>query len=193
MQNLSEIIEFYFENGYAVIPQFLNNSEIDELKGECFTIIDDLDVKSERSVIFSTSLSRDVDDSKSDDYFMNSGDKIRYFYESNAFDKSGELIVDKYKCLNKVGHGLHWLNPVFKRYTFNDKVKDVVKTVGFVDPVVVQSMIIYKNAGIGGVVLPHQDATYLHTTPDIKVLGLWFAFRIRLSGIDSFFCNLGSL
>jgi phytanoyl-CoA hydroxylase len=39
---------------------------------------------------------------------MESADKIRFFYEEGAFDKSGELVVDKHHALNKVGHGNNW-------------------------------------------------------------------------------------
>ncbi|CAG2183334.1 unnamed protein product, partial [Oppiella nova] len=38
-------------------------------------------------------------------------------------------------------------------------------------------MYIFKNPGIGGEVIPHQDSTYLHSTPDPKVIGLWFALE----------------
>lgn len=39
-----------------------------------------------------------------DTYFMESGDKIRYFFEEGALNEKGELIVDKQRCLNKIGH-----------------------------------------------------------------------------------------
>ena len=35
---------------------------------------------------------------------MESGDKIRYFFEEGALNEKGELIVDKHRCLNKIGH-----------------------------------------------------------------------------------------
>ena len=158
-------------NGYAVIPDFLSPEEVEDLKNECKNIIDKMDL-SEEQTIFTTG-----DSQKANDYFMNSGDKIRYFYEKNAFDKNGELVVDKYMCLNKIGHSLHWFNPKFKRITFSSKVKQVVKNLNFIDPVVVQSMYIFKNPGIGGEVVAHQDATFLHATPDPKVIGLWFALE----------------
>lgn len=40
-----------------------------------------------------------------DDYFLTSGDKIRYFLEEDALDKDGKLIRDKTKAVNKIGHG----------------------------------------------------------------------------------------
>ena len=42
----------------------------------------------------------------SDTYFLESVDKIRFFYEEDAFDKEGNLQVEKHRALNKVGHGL---------------------------------------------------------------------------------------
>ncbi|KAG6372409.1 hypothetical protein JVT61DRAFT_13720 [Boletus reticuloceps] len=40
-----------------------------------------------------------------DDYFLNSGDKIRYFLEEEAVDENGQLTRDKTKAVNKIGHG----------------------------------------------------------------------------------------
>lgn len=35
---------------------------------------------------------------------MESGDKIRYFFEEGALNEKGELTVEKRHCLNKIGH-----------------------------------------------------------------------------------------
>lgn len=80
---------------------------------------------------------------------MDSGDKIRYFYEKVAFNENGDLQVNEEFSLNKVGHALHTLDPAFKNVTFSDKVKEVCHKLQLEEPVVVQSMYIYKNPGIG--------------------------------------------
>ncbi len=50
-----------------------------------------------------------------DRYFLDSGDKVRFFFEKDSFDESGSLKMDKEKCLNKIGHSLHWHVPAFKK------------------------------------------------------------------------------
>ena len=104
---------------------------------------------------------------------MDSGDKIRFFFETNAFDDHGNLKFKKDQCLNKIGHSLHWHSPIFKKITFHDKTKQVAKDVGFKDPVVVQGMYIFKQPRIGTKVTPHQDGTFLFNDP-LKLVGLWF-------------------
>jgi phytanoyl-CoA hydroxylase len=64
---------------------------------------------------------------------------------------------------------------VFKRYTFSDKVRDLVRSLGYKDPVLPQSMYIFKQPEIGGAVTAHQDSTFLYTEPRLTCLGLWLA------------------
>lgn len=50
------------------------------------------------------------------------------------------------------------------------------KSVGYVRPVVCQSMYIFKQPFIGGKVQAHQDGSYLYTDP-LKVTGIWIALE----------------
>ncbi|GFR09323.1 phytanoyl-CoA dioxygenase domain-containing protein 1 [Trichonephila clavata] len=81
--------------------------------------------------------------------------------------------MDKKEALNKVGYGTHWWHPTFKKFTFSQKIKDLMKKLHYKDPVVVQSMIIFKKPKIGEIVNPHQDSTFLYTDPP-TCIGLWF-------------------
>ena len=40
-----------------------------------------------------------------DNYFLTSGDKIRFFWEPKAINENGKLNRDKMLALNKIGHG----------------------------------------------------------------------------------------
>ncbi|XP_067144470.1 phytanoyl-CoA dioxygenase domain-containing protein 1-like [Centruroides vittatus] len=163
----SEQIEKFNENGYLVIPEFLNSEEIQLLKSECSKLINEMNPSEDKSVFISGR------NQKGEEYFLTSGDKIRYFFEEDAINEKGEFTVSKEDSLNKIGHALHWWNDVFKKITFGQKVKNLIRNFGFIDPLVVQSMYIFKNPKVGGKVECHQDATYLYTDP-VKLLGLWF-------------------
>jgi len=113
----------------------------------------------------------------SSDYFLDSADRIHFFLEKGVAGEDGQLKpgIDKARSLNKVGHGLHVLDEVFRSYTHSAKVVDLVKELGWKDPVLPQSMYIFKQPGIGGEVTTHQDNTFLHTIPRPTCLGLWLA------------------
>lgn len=80
---------------------------------------------------------------------MDSADKVSHFYEKDALDENGDSLVNASLALNKVGHALHRLHPTFERCTYNDKVISICRALGLVKPVVLQSMYIYKNPGVG--------------------------------------------
>ena len=81
---------------------------------------------------------------------MDSADKVSYFFETNAFNEDGTFKCDPSNSLNKVGHALHKLVPIFRRITFSEKVAQVCRDLDLVRPSVVQSMYIYKNPRVGG-------------------------------------------
>lgn len=99
---------------------------------------------------------------------------LSYFLEKEAFNENGELIVPKKEAINKIGHCLHMKNEVFKKITFSDKVKELIRQLGYKKPIVPQSMFIFKNSKVGGQVVPHKDSTFLYTEPDLDLVGLWF-------------------
>jgi phytanoyl-CoA hydroxylase len=77
------------------------------------------------------------------------------------------------QCINKIGHALHDLNPVFHGVSYDGRVGSISRELGLEIPTVVQSMYIFKSPNIGGEVTPHQDGTFLYTEPQ-SVLGFWW-------------------
>jgi phytanoyl-CoA hydroxylase len=112
----------------------------------------------------------------SDDYFLDSGDKIRFFFEENAFNSDGTPKQSKERSINKMGHALHDLDPVFDRFSRTKAIERLVSDLGINDPLLLQSMYIFKQPRIGGEVTCHQDATFLYTEP-LRMVGLWFALE----------------
>ncbi|GLR70303.1 phytanoyl-CoA dioxygenase family protein [Agaribacter marinus] len=159
----------YMNNGYLVLPGFFSNDEMSSIKNAANKIVDDFDPSSTSS-IFST---KDHDKTRND-YFLSSSDKIRCFYEEDAFSVNGELVQEKSLSINKIGHALHTLDPAFSAFSHSPKIAEVAKSVGLQTPRIRQSMYIFKQPKIGGIIRWHQDATYFYTDP-ISVVTFWVA------------------
>jgi phytanoyl-CoA hydroxylase len=109
-----------------------------------------------------------------DAYFLDSGDKVRCFFEKDAFDEHGELRGPAHLSLNKLGHAMHDLDPVFDAFSRTPELAAVAREIGFEDPLLLQSMYIFKQPRIGGEVNSHTDHTFLWTEPR-SCVGFWFA------------------
>lgn len=169
---LSEIQQHdYHQQGYLVLPHLFSVAEMNGLKNAAKRIVDEFDPAS-TSAIFTTkdhSITRD-------DYFLNSADKIRCFFEEDAFDENGHLNQDKSLSINKIGHALHQLDPAFKIFAEDQRIRDIAVDVGLAKPQIHQSMYIFKQPRIGGEILWHQDASFFLTAP-ISVTTFWFAIE----------------
>jgi phytanoyl-CoA hydroxylase len=115
-------------------------------------------------------------DRLTDDYFLNSGDKIRCFFEEDAFLPNGALKQEKERSINKIGHALHDFDPVFSAFSRITDIAELVAELGIKRPLLLQGMYIFKQPKIGGEVTCHQDSTFLYTEP-FDIAGLWFALE----------------
>jgi ectoine hydroxylase-related dioxygenase (phytanoyl-CoA dioxygenase family) len=112
-----------------------------------------------------------------DNYFLDSADKIRGFYEEGAVVDGKVIIEEREKALNKIGHALHKYEDAFRQVSFSAKVKEVIERLTTMKrPTIMQSMVIFKQPKVGGKVKPHQDASYLYCEPTSgSLLGFWIA------------------
>lgn len=158
-------------DGFLVLPEFIAEDSCDSLRSRAEELLRDFDPRGDVSIFSTHEQSR-----TSDDYFLASGDKIRFFFEENAFLPDGSLRQSKEKSINKIGHALHDLDPIFDRFSRTPEIQQLVSDLGIADPLLLQSMYIFKQPKIGGEVSCHQDATFLYVEP-LEMIGLWFALE----------------
>eukprot|EP00525_Craspedostauros_australis_P013714 CAMPEP_0198124944 /NCGR_PEP_ID=MMETSP1442-20131203/41377_1 /TAXON_ID= /ORGANISM="Craspedostauros australis, Strain CCMP3328" /LENGTH=381 /DNA_ID=CAMNT_0043784459 /DNA_START=39 /DNA_END=1184 /DNA_ORIENTATION=+ len=168
--------QFFDHFGFTHVGNFCDEDEVRRLKEQMAELANNDWQCNDKVASFGT-------DAKANkargDYFLDSSNQIHYFAEPTALDEDGNLksdfANDKLAALNKSGHAMHIRDGAFRDYTLSQKVRDLVTDLGWEDPVVPQSMYIFKQPRIGGTVHSHQDSTFLHTTPKQSCLGLWLA------------------
>ncbi|KAE8229955.1 hypothetical protein CF326_g5060 [Tilletia indica] len=161
----------FLREGYLVLPNFFNPDPI--LTRAKQIVESEFQPSGHPLTQFSTGEDKEH---VGDAYFLSSSDKVRFFLEEDAV-REGRLVVEKGKAVNKVGHCLHALDPVFHDFTFGSRLQELARSLGLhQDPRVLQSMIICKQPSIGGPVPEHNDSTFLYTDPP-SAIGFWFALE----------------
>src|SRR2546430_7886147 len=132
-------LDQYERDGFLVLEDFVRPEACDAVRARANELVREFDPAGVVSVFSTHEQTR-----SSDDYFLESGDKIRFFFEENAFNPDGTLRQNKVQSINKIGHALHDLDPVFDRFSRSRKIQELVLALGIDRPLLLQSMYIFK-------------------------------------------------
>lgn len=163
--------QFYHQNGFLIVENFLSPDICQLLITTANTLVSDFDIGEHQTIFSTTKKLHELEQ-----YFLESGNNISFFFEEGAFDQQGNLTTTKEKCINKIGHALHDLHPIFNAVSRTHKLAVLANDLGIEQPALIQSMYIFKQPFIGGEVTCHQDSTFLYTEPQ-PITGLWFALQ----------------
>ena len=161
----------YHREGFLALPDFKSPAEIAALRARATQMVDDFDPESSKTIFTTNDQIRTVDR-----YFLDSATRASCFFEEEAFDAQGQLRQAKALSINKIGHAMHDLDPVFDAFSRGPALAALALDVGLAEPQIWQSMYIFKQPGIGGEVGWHQDATFFDSTP-VTVTTFWFALE----------------
>jgi phytanoyl-CoA hydroxylase len=162
---------FYRDQGFLVLPGFRPAAAVAGLIGRAHEIVAAYDPGAAASVFTTRDQARTADAR-----FLASAESIECFFEEEAFGADGALRQPKAQSVNKIGHALHDLDPLFDRFSRGADMVELAADLGIERPQAWQSMVIFKPPRIGGEVGWHQDASFLITEP-ASVVTFWFALE----------------
>ncbi len=165
-------LDDWCHEGVIVWPGFAAPVAVEALKQRAREIVDAFEPNPAERAVFS---SRDRAQ-LSQRALAASADQVRCFFEEEAFDADGRLVVDKARAINKIGHALHDRDAAFDHFSRDPRLAVIAADLGVVDPLLMQSMLIFKQPHIGGEVVWHQDASFLINEPH-SVVGFWWALE----------------
>jgi len=157
--------------GYLVLPAFKPAAEIAAVRARAEAIVDAFEPAAGAGVFSTRNQALTADAA-----LIASASQVHCFFEEEALAADGSLAVPKERSINKIGHALHDLDPVFERFSHGPELAALAADLGLAQPRVWQSQLIFKQPAIGGEVRWHQDATFFVTEP-VSVTTFWFALE----------------
>ena len=168
----AEQLRDWERDGFLVLPGFVPRQRCEALKAHVEEMLAGIDPERDGGLtVFSTTEQSHAQDA----WFLGSGHTVRWFFEDGAVQDGG-LTRPMPLAVNKIGHAMHDLDPVFNEFSRAPELAELASDLRLADPRLLQSMYIFKQPGIGGEVICHCDHTFLWTEPQ-SVVGLWFAIE----------------
>ena len=164
-------VDQFREDGFLVVEDAFNAGSVAALRNAAAEIVADFDIDRHRTVFTTTGR-----DAGRDDYFFDSAEQVHCFLEEGALDAEGKLTCAREFAINKIGHAMHDLVPGFTSFCRQEIIGQALRDLGCDDPLLWQTMYIFKQPRIGGEVRWHQDASYLISEPQL-VTGMWVALE----------------
>lgn len=105
--------------------EIYDSETLNSVKRRMSEIVQEIDLSnsSNKIAVFSTENSNKQ---LREDYFLDSAWQIKPFFESDAIDANGNLLVDKSIAFNKMGHNMHDLDPVFESLSYSKIVRTLL-------------------------------------------------------------------
>lgn len=174
-EQIKNAAESYEKNGFAVIEDFLTAEEVQQIKEETINYVKEESARMNPGGRVSPGEIWEQPE-KNEYYGACSDSKVRVFYEPYAVDrKESKLTIPPEQAACKLGFALHKYKPFFMDIVRRKKIIDMFKALEYNDPMLIQTMVNFKNPKVGGEFIPHQDTSYLTTTDPQHVVGFWFA------------------
>ncbi|KAM3142374.1 hypothetical protein pb186bvf_005531 [Paramecium bursaria] len=164
-----EQLEHFYSQGFIVLPDLISHEEIENVKKRTDELIQDADIINNQIYFHAKEDKRGIS-------FLETAESIGFLLEDDSIDENGNLrYPEKKTALNKIGHAMHDVDPVFEKLSYKKEFGQILRDLGYQDPKMIQSMLIFKNPKVGTKVDMHTDNIYIISQPKLTCLGMWLA------------------
>jgi phytanoyl-CoA hydroxylase len=162
-----KMLHSFESDGFLILEDFLTKDTCQNLTQRIASIIQDWHI-SKALHFYQNEVQR-----YSPEFIYETCEKLCFFYDAPR-TKITTSALSQY--LNKITHAIHDLDPYFNSFSRQELIKNLVHSLGYENPLLLQSMYLFKNPDTSQDVSCHQDASYLYTDPN-SLVGLWFALE----------------